>query len=237
MTGRKRGFTLVELLVVIAIIGVLVALLLPAIQAAREAARRSSCVNNLKQFGVAMHTYHDTLKTFPAGGCMPPGDNFKGNNFYSSCHTMLLPYFEEESLKSLINPNTDWEHQTQLRDADLNAIVPATVVPVFNCPSADGDNPKDDRQLSAVFLLGVTDSYKKTSSVWHDELYCLQRHHRCLYKRAGPGSRPGSRSIRRELGCTDPQGHRWYFQDHRHGRRGRWQQLDGAGHDQRQQPT
>jgi len=96
---RVAGFTLVELLVVIAIIGILIALLLPAVQAAREAARRSQCTNNLKQAGLALHNYHDTLKCFPfrmggtqAGGCGP------SNCGRISGWVMLLPYMEQRAL-------------------------------------------------------------------------------------------------------------------------------------------
>lgn len=94
----KKGFTLVELLVVIAIIGILVALLLPAVQAAREAARRMSCSNNLKQLGLALHNYHDTFKTFPYG-TNPHIDPAwqtaypKGSNLFK-----LMPFIEQTAL-------------------------------------------------------------------------------------------------------------------------------------------
>ena len=92
---NRRGFTLVELLVVIAIIGVLVALLLPAVQQAREAARRMSCTNNLKQIGIALHNHHDVKGYFPVGG-MQTGHN--GTPCYTTWTIEILPFIEQQAL-------------------------------------------------------------------------------------------------------------------------------------------
>jgi prepilin-type N-terminal cleavage/methylation domain-containing protein len=107
-----RGFTLVELLVVIAIIGILVALLLPAVQAAREAARRSQCINNLKQLGLAAHNYHDTYKKLPAGEGGTEGGGWgvcdvpPGNNVGSlSPFVVMAPFFEQGPLYDQITSN------------------------------------------------------------------------------------------------------------------------------------
>ncbi|MDR2757283.1 MAG: DUF1559 domain-containing protein [Planctomycetaceae bacterium] len=100
------GFTLVELLVVIAIIGVLIALLLPAVQAAREAARRMQCTNNMKQFGIAAHNYHDTLNSFPPGCILPGKINtplFTG--YQISWAAFLLPFAEASTVYEKINFN------------------------------------------------------------------------------------------------------------------------------------
>ena len=91
-----RGFTLVELLVVVAIIGVLIALLLPAVQAAREAARRSQCANNLKQIGVALHNYHDAHETLPSGVIW--SNSLPGGPMGKTWITQLLPYLENMAL-------------------------------------------------------------------------------------------------------------------------------------------
>ncbi|MBI1248173.1 DUF1559 domain-containing protein [bacterium] len=102
----RSGFTLVELLVVIAIIGVLIALLLPAVQQAREAARRMSCTNNLKQIGVAMHNYHDTYQSFPSG-CISQSsavDPPSGPQMWG-WPVLLLPQIEQNNLHSKLNPN------------------------------------------------------------------------------------------------------------------------------------
>ena len=95
---RRRGFTLVELLVVIAIIGVLVALLLPAVQAAREAARRTQCNNNLKQLGLALHNYHDTYGAFVFRRGGTEGGGSTNNNGRLSGFIPLLPFFEQGAL-------------------------------------------------------------------------------------------------------------------------------------------
>jgi prepilin-type N-terminal cleavage/methylation domain-containing protein len=120
-SGKKitrSAFTLVELLVVIAIIGILVALLLPAIQAAREAARRSQCVNHLKQIGLATHNYSDSRQGLPLS---------RDFCHHGSWASQLWPYLEESSLKDLWHPrNAFWFQPKQAREAQ---------VPVYLCPS------------------------------------------------------------------------------------------------------
>jgi prepilin-type N-terminal cleavage/methylation domain-containing protein/prepilin-type processing-associated H-X9-DG protein len=96
----RRAFTLVELLVVIAIIGILVSLLLPAVQAARAAARRTQCVNNLKQIGVAMHNYHDAVGALPMASHWATAPNY---TFYSA-FTAILPYMEQSPVFDIYNP-------------------------------------------------------------------------------------------------------------------------------------
>jgi prepilin-type N-terminal cleavage/methylation domain-containing protein/prepilin-type processing-associated H-X9-DG protein len=123
MPTRRTGFTLVELLVVIAIIGVLVALLLPAVQAAREAARRMSCSNNLKQFIVATHNYHDTNLVLPAGR----------NRRDISTHAALLPFVEQTSLHGLVDYTVSWNHAN-------NTVARGAKISFFNCPSDPQSN-------------------------------------------------------------------------------------------------
>ncbi|MBW3598604.1 MAG: DUF1559 domain-containing protein [Planctomycetes bacterium] len=123
---RRRGFTLVELLVVIAIIGILVALLLPAVQAAREAARRMSCSNNLKQIGLALHNYHDTYKTFPFGG-MTPGNCCSTPNA-ATWTILILPFMEGQTLHE--------QYKFDVFNEDPpNQFVREQTLEVHSCPS------------------------------------------------------------------------------------------------------
>ena len=134
----RRGFTLIELLVVIAIIGVLIALLLPAVQAAREAARRSQCVNNLKQLGLATANYHSAFDCFPPGGlpAMRAGTLALAGPYSSwSCFAFMLPNMEQQSIYNAIN----WSVATGQGDTlstYIQSTVLRTVVNTFLCPSA-----------------------------------------------------------------------------------------------------
>ncbi len=124
----RRGFTLVELLVVIAIIGILIALLLPAVQAAREAARRSQCTNNLKQFGVAIHNYHDVFRHLPSSDAGVWTGAGTLQNTGISEHARLLQYMEQLNVYQLIDFRLKWNDPA-------NAQAAATRVPTFMCPS------------------------------------------------------------------------------------------------------
>lgn len=117
----RNAFSLVELLVVVAIIGILIGLLLPAVQMAREAARRTQCSNNLRQFGLALHNYHSSLRTFPPAMVISSFDKF------SRSHLLLLPYFEQANLASLADVNLPAIEQPKA--------VLETPVSVFHCPS------------------------------------------------------------------------------------------------------
>jgi prepilin-type N-terminal cleavage/methylation domain-containing protein/prepilin-type processing-associated H-X9-DG protein len=135
MTRLNRGFTLIELLVVIAIIGVLVGLLLPAVQQARESARRAQCVNNLKQIGLALTNYHDSVKSLPVGRVMmnssqyfSPNQTFSPDMMSFSPHAQILPYLDQSVLYDAINFNLPWADPS-------NTTVLSTTVAGFLCPS------------------------------------------------------------------------------------------------------
>ncbi|MCR9119935.1 MAG: DUF1559 domain-containing protein [bacterium] len=121
--GSRNAFTLVELLVVIAIIGVLIALLLPAVQAAREAARRTTCTNKLKQIGLGMQNYHDVNKTFPTSYEKP---RQWGWAIY------ILPFMEQENLYSALNPTA-----ASMTTASANAVL-SKPLDIYTCPSDVG---------------------------------------------------------------------------------------------------
>jgi prepilin-type N-terminal cleavage/methylation domain-containing protein/prepilin-type processing-associated H-X9-DG protein len=131
--SRRRGFTLVELLVVIAIIGMLVALLLPAVQAAREAARRAQCSNQIRQWGLAAHNYHDTFLAFP----MTNAQNYRPNSQGFSPQARLLPFIEQNNLQA------QFDFAQPAFTGPWNALVPnpqfaaafATPIKVALCPS------------------------------------------------------------------------------------------------------
>jgi prepilin-type N-terminal cleavage/methylation domain-containing protein/prepilin-type processing-associated H-X9-DG protein len=130
MHKQRLGFTLVELLVVIAIIGILIALLLPAVQAAREASRRSACSNKIKQLTLALQNYHSVARKFPAGAyCPSPGSS--GCNYYG-CHNWfgkLLPYIEETATSQLL------DFKIPIYQAPNPSVVLERIISIEMCPS------------------------------------------------------------------------------------------------------
>lgn len=148
-TQRRRGFTLIELLVVIAIIAILIALLLPAVQQAREAARRSTCKNNLKQLGLALHNYLDTHKVFPPGQ-VANGNCADGNStppqlaMNMNGLVLLLPFLDQASIYNNLNFSSAFDDHVQGGiplsggDATANAAQVNRVLSIFSCPSDPG---------------------------------------------------------------------------------------------------
>ena len=127
-----HGFTLVELLVVITIIGILIALLLPAVQAAREAARTLQCSNNLKQIGLALHNYHDTYGCFPAGSVVTGGPN--SYRLGTSMFVVILPYLEQVQIENAYKPYYSYTRPFwDFRDGE--PAVAALNIPAYLCPS------------------------------------------------------------------------------------------------------
>ncbi|MDB2686597.1 DUF1559 domain-containing protein [Mariniblastus sp.] len=143
---RRTAFTLVELLVVIAIIGILIGMLLPAVQAVREAARRAKCQNNLKQLGLAAHNFESANMAFP------PGVVDNDDNLQDALHTgwvFLLPYFEQNNVADQYDMTSSWSSTTNLPLAQVS-------IETLNCPSnsisfeqtGDIEGTKSDYALS-----------------------------------------------------------------------------------------
>ncbi|MGI6418727.1 MAG: DUF1559 domain-containing protein [Thermoguttaceae bacterium] len=177
---RHPGFTLVELLVVIAIIGILIALLLPAVQAAREAARRSQCTNNLKQIGLALHNYHSSFNKFPPGYIAKIANNITSSE--AGCWawgTFILPFVEQSSVYDVLDPvgsrSPDFVAATAAGLAALQ-----TSLDVFRCPSDTGpalnnyDNEFPGNEMTgAYYSRFITDGTNKIAIATSNYVMCM----------------------------------------------------------------
>ncbi|AMV36298.1 DUF1559 domain-containing protein [Planctomyces sp. SH-PL62] len=151
VSRNRRGFTLIELLVVIAIIAVLIALLLPAVQSAREAARRSQCVNNLKQLGLALHNYESANGAFPWNQVVGrPGSNWAAQDAAHgrSGLTLMLPYLEQQSIANAFNYAWGMQFMYSYDLDTIQATACRTVISAFLCPSDGGGVGRNNYMLS-----------------------------------------------------------------------------------------
>lgn len=135
--SKKRGFTLVELLVVVAIIGILISMLLPAVQQVREAARRTSCLNNVRQIVLSAQNYESVRRRLPPSFKIQRGTILTGNNGSWSIHGRLLPFCEQANAFSRVELDVAW-------DAQIDTGVPTMRVPMYVCPSEVNDTVRMD---------------------------------------------------------------------------------------------
>ncbi len=186
---RRRGFTLIELLVVIAIIGVLIALLLPAVQAAREAARRAQCSNNLKQIGLAMHNYHDAVGVFPPGYLsLTEGNQINGVELGPGWGwgTMILNQLEQGPLFNSVNFGLPMTQPAAIT-------VRRSILSGYLCPSSVGDGPVVVANASGSVLLSDLSPGQYIASAGQFELEDSPANNNGIFFR---NSRIGLRDIR-----------------------------------------
>lgn len=178
----RIGFTLVELLVVIVIISILMALLLPAVQTAREAARRVHCANNFRQVGIAMHSYHHTYETFPAGlrwyypgSCAESPDTPGLVYAFTGLFVRLLPYLEQTAVYETLEPDRRWTNWDQ---REITEVGSQSFIPQYLCPSDPqspelvdygsnwtGPSPQEDCAMTNI--AAVSDSEDYTCDGYH----------------------------------------------------------------------
>ncbi|MEO2036597.1 MAG: DUF1559 domain-containing protein [Planctomycetaceae bacterium] len=131
----RAGFTLIELLVVIAIVAILISLLLPAVQQAREAARQTQCRNHLKQLALAVHNYVDVATVLPPSACINPAITATGNNGSWGVHGRILPFLDQGNLYNSVDLTVAW---------DFQSAIDGLKIPVYACPSDPrNDDPRD----------------------------------------------------------------------------------------------